>query len=95
MINHKIVVLALAAILSGASVQVMAASNTGTSETNADGTSQTREPAPKATNADPDAASLPRGADGGKTDNGPVPAGSKPAGGGQTGNSGGGNAGGG
>jgi hypothetical protein len=42
-----------------------------------DGTIQSRDPAPKSTNADPDVGSLPKGADGGTTDNGPTPAGSK------------------
>ncbi|MGE8153075.1 hypothetical protein ACQKP5_17735 [Pseudomonas vancouverensis] len=94
MFNQKVVVLALAAILSSASLQVMAANSAGGSTAD-DGSSQTREPAQPATNADPDASSLPQGADGGKTDNGPVPAGSKPAAGGQTGSSSGGSKGGG
>ncbi|VVM52826.1 hypothetical protein [Pseudomonas fluorescens] len=92
--NPKLVLMAFVAVLSSSSLYAVAA-DPGYGETNADGSSQTREPAPRPTNADPDAASLPKGADGEKTDNGPIPAGSKPAGAGQTGSSSGGNSGGG
>jgi ABC-type oligopeptide transport system substrate-binding subunit len=77
MLNNKFAVLTLAAILSSASLAAVAADKTSSGSTEADGTSQTKETGPKPTNADPDAASLPQGADSGKTDNGPVPAGSK------------------
>ncbi|SMQ24646.1 hypothetical protein SAMN04488483_1780 [Pseudomonas helmanticensis] len=94
MLNHKIAVFTLAAFLSGSSLYAIAAGETPTPTAN-DGTSQTREPAAPATNADPAANSLPQGGDGGKTDNGPVPSASKPSGAGQsTGNSSGGNGGG-
>ncbi|MGG7675026.1 hypothetical protein [Pseudomonas sp. WC2] len=94
MLNHKIAVFTLAALLSGGSLSAIAAGETSTPTAN-DGTSQTRQPAPPATNADPDAASLPQGGDGGKTDNGPVPSASKPSGPGQsTGSSSGGSGGG-
>lgn len=94
MLNHKIAVFTLAALLSGSSLYAVAAGETSTPTAN-DGSSQTREPASPSTNADPDANALPPGADGGKTDNGPVPAGSKPSGAGQGGgsSSGGGNGG--
>ena len=89
MMNHKIVVLTLAAILSGSSLFALAADSTpGTTST--DGKSETRKPAPEATNADPDAGSLPKGADGGTTDNGPTPGGTKASGtGGSSSSSGG------
>jgi hypothetical protein len=90
----KLVLMAFVAVLSSSSLYAVAA-DPGYGGTNADGSSQTREPAPRPTNADPDAASLPKGADGEKTDNGPIPAGSKPAGAGQTGSSSGGSSGGG
>jgi hypothetical protein len=92
--NNKLVLMAFVAVLSSSSLYAVAADPVY-GGTNADGSSQTREPAPRPTNADPDAASLPKGADGKKTDNGPIPAGSKPAGAGQTGSSSGGNSGGG
>ena len=79
MMMHKIAVLTLAGLCLG-SLYAVAADSTSTGSTSTDGTSQTREPAPKSTNADPDAASLPKGADGGTTDSGPTPAGSKPGG---------------
>jgi hypothetical protein len=83
MLNPKIAVLTLAAILSSSSLYAIAAGETSTPTAN-DGTSQTRDPAAPATNADPDANSLPQGGDSGKTDNGPVPSASKPTGAGQT-----------
>ncbi|WP_434589621.1 hypothetical protein J3Q09_16485 [Pseudomonas sp. R4-83] len=92
--NHKIAVIALAALLFGSSPYALAAGETS-NPTASDGTSQTREPASPATNADPDADSLPQGGDGGKTDNGPVPSASKPSPAGQpSGNSSGGSGGG-
>lgn len=95
MMNHKTVVLTLAVMMSGSSLYAIAADSTpGTTST--DGTSQTRDPAPKSTNANPDAGSLPKGADGGTTDSGPTPAGSKTGEPGQaSGSSSGGNSGGG
>jgi hypothetical protein len=94
MLNQKVVAFTLAALLSGSSLYAVAAGETPTPTAN-DGTSQTRQPAPESTNADPGAASLPKGADGNNTDNGPTPAGSKPSGAGQsTGSSSGGNGGG-
>jgi hypothetical protein len=83
MLNHKIAVLTLATLLSGSSLYAIAAGETPTPTAN-DGNSQTRDPASPATNADPDADSLPKGGDGGKTDNGPVPSATKPSGAGQT-----------
>jgi hypothetical protein len=83
MLNHKIAVLTLAALLSGSSLYAIAAGETPTPTAN-DGNSQTREPESPATNAHPDADSLPKGGDGGKTDNGPVPSATKPSGAGQT-----------
>ena len=80
MMNRKIAVLTLAGIMSACSLHAFAAGETTTGTPSADGTSQTRDPAPKATNADPDAASLPQGADGGTTDSGPTSAGSKAGG---------------
>jgi hypothetical protein len=77
MLNHKIAVLTFAALLFGSTPYALAAGETSTPKAS-DGTSQTREPASPATNADPDADSLPQGGDGGKTDNGPVPSASKP-----------------
>ncbi len=94
MMTHKVVALALAAFLSSGSLYAVAAETSSGDMMSTDGKSQTREPAPKPTNADPDAAALPKGADGGTTDNGPIPAGSKPAGAGQTGSSSGGSGGG-
>jgi hypothetical protein len=93
MMNHKIVVLTLAAILSGSLLYAVAADSSAGS-TSADGKSQTRNPAPEATNADPDAASLPKGADGGTTDNGPTPGGTKASGAGGSSSSSGGKGGG-
>lgn len=83
MLNHKITVLTLAALLSGSSLYAIAAGDTPTPTVN-DGNSQTRDPASPATHADPDANSLPEGGDGGKTDNGPVPSASKPSSAGQS-----------
>ena len=88
MLNHKIAVLTLAALLSGGSLYAIAAGDTPTPTAN-DGNSQTRDPASPATHADPDANSLPEGGDGGKTDNGPVPSASKPSSAGQSSDSGG------
>jgi len=85
MFNQKFVAFTLAALLTGTSLAAIAADKTYTSSTEADGSSQTKDPGPKPTNADPDAATLPQGADSGKTDNGPVPAGSKPVAPGQVG----------
>lgn len=79
MMNHKIVALTLAAMLSGSSLYAVAADST-TGTPSSDGKSETRTPAPEATNADPDAASLPKGADGNTTDNGPTPGGTKASG---------------
>ena len=79
MMNPKIVVLTLAAFLSGSSLYAVAADTTPAG-TSTDGKTETRDPAPKPTNADPDAASLPKGADGGTTDNGPAAAGTKASG---------------
>ena len=83
MLNHKIAVFTLAALLSGSSLYAVAAGETSTPTAN-DGTSQTRDPASPATDADPDANSLPKGGDSGKTDSGPVPSATKPSGAGQT-----------
>lgn len=92
MMNQKIVVLALAAILSGSTLFAAAATSTS-GTTSAEGKTETRQPAPEATNADPDAGSLPKGADGGTTDNGPTPGGTKASGAGGSSSSGGGNGG--
>jgi hypothetical protein len=80
MMNRKIAVLTLAGVMSAFSLNAFAAGESTSGTPSADGTSQTRDPAPKATNADPDAASLPQGADGNTTDNGPTPSGSKAGG---------------
>lgn len=94
MLNHKVTVFTLAALLSGSSLYAIAAGDTPTPTAN-DGNSQTRDPASPVTHADPDANSLPEGGDGGKTDNGPVPSASKPSPAGQpSGSSSGGNGGG-
>lgn len=97
MMNNKIAMLALSGIISVCSLYAVAEDMSTVGSTTNDGKSQTREPAPKATNADPDAGSLPKGADGGTTDNGPIPGGAKTGGGGQVGggSSSGGSAGGG
>ena len=71
MMNRKIAVLTLAGVMSAFSLNAFAAGESTSGTPSADGTSQTRDPAPKATNADPDAASLPQGSDGNTTDNGP------------------------
>lgn len=73
MLNHRFAVITLAALLFGSAPYALAAGETSTPQAS-DGTSQTREPASPATNADPDADSLPPGGDGGKTDQGPTPA---------------------
>lgn len=73
MLNHRFAVITLAALLFGSTPYALAAGETSTPKAS-DGTSQTREPASPATNADPDADSLPPGGDGGKTDQGPAPA---------------------
>ncbi|CAI8796973.1 Secreted protein [Pseudomonas sp. IT-93MI4] len=94
MLNHKIAVFTLAALLSGSSLYAIAAGDMPTPTAN-DGNSQTRDPASPATHADPDANSMPEGGDGGKSDNGPVPSASKPSPAGQSsGSSSGGNGGG-
>ncbi len=80
MMNRKIAVLTLAGVMSAFSLNAFAAGESTSGTPSSDGTSQTRDPAPKATNADPDAASLPQGADGNTTDNGPTPSGSKAGG---------------
>ncbi|MHC8407639.1 hypothetical protein [Pseudomonas sp. TMB3-21] len=80
MMNNRIAVLTLAGILSACSFHVMAATSTGTGMSG-DGATDTRQPASPSTNADPDAGSLPKGADGGTTDSGPTPGGAKTGGG--------------
>ncbi|MFJ7797187.1 hypothetical protein [Pseudomonas sp. NPDC096950] len=86
--KSQIAIFALAGLLSATSFYAAAAGETAPKSTSTDGTSQTLDPAPKTTNADPNAASLPKGADGGTTDNGPTPEGSKT---GASGSAGGGN----
>lgn len=94
MLNNRFAVITLAALLFGSAPYALASGETSNPKSS-DGTSQIREPASPATNADPDADSLPQGGDGGKTDNGPVPSASKPTPAGQpSGSSSGGNGGG-
>ncbi|MHC8305796.1 hypothetical protein [Pseudomonas sp. PB3P13] len=80
MMKNRIAVLSLAGILSAYSLHVLAATSTGTGTTSSDDATQTRQPASPSTNADPDAGTLPKGADGGTTDSGPTPGGAKTGG---------------
>ncbi|MCX2901662.1 hypothetical protein [Pseudomonas mandelii] len=80
MMNRKFAVLTLVGVMSAFSLNAYAAGESTSGTSSSDGTSQTRDPAPEATNANPDAASLPKGSDGNTTDNGPAPAGAKAGG---------------